>query len=183
MNQFKNIHRILLLSSLLLVFVNCFSQKNVSPDNAINKALKHGKIDFETYLKKIDVQNLSETDTILSKGTKLDDKAIKLLHLNSLDERFKGFYFCRKIDVSKNFLSIIISSKKINQVDWYLINYDQYFNIIDSLLVFKRIGNVNHLSSKILNHKVSSMEVFVDQGQAITQGWETKITENGKFEK
>ncbi|MDR2237859.1 MAG: hypothetical protein LBE92_17180 [Chryseobacterium sp.] len=183
MTQLKNISRIFLLSSFLLVFVNCFSQKNANPEQALNKEFKNGKIDFETYIKKINAQNLSKNDTILKKGIKLDHKTINFLQLSSIHPRSKNYFFCRKIDVSKNFLSVIISSEKEDQINWYLINYDQYFKVIDSLLIFKNINNVNHISSKILNNKVSTMEVFIDQGQAIIQSWETKISENGKFEK
>lgn len=183
MNSLKNISRVFLLSSFLLVFINCFSQKNTNTEQTINKELKNGKIDFETYIKKVRVQNLSKHDTILEKGIRLDHKTINFLQLNSIDESSKNFYFCRKLDISKNFSSIIVSSEKEDNINWYLINYDQYYKIIDSLLIFKSIDNVNHISSKISNNKVSTMEIFIDQGQAITQGWETKINEKGKFEK
>ena len=158
-------------------------QKNENHEQTIKKELKNGKIDFETFIKQINSQNLSKSDTLLNKGIKLDNKTIKFLQLNSVDKKPQNFYFSRKIDISKNFLSIIISSEKETQINWYLINYDQYFKIIDSLLIFKNIDNVNHISSKISDNKVSTMEIFVDQGQAILQSWETKINENGKFEK
>lgn len=156
-----------------------YSQKNRN----INKASKSDRIDVGTYINKINSQNLSKSDTILNKGIKLDNKAVKFLKLNNIDKTSKNFYFCRKIDVSKNFLSIIISSENKDQTDWYLINYDQHFEILDSLLIFKNVHNVNHISSKISNNKVSTTEEFIDQGQAIVQSWETKINDDGKFEK
>lgn len=183
MHHTKNIIKTILLSSLLLVFVNCFSQKTETSEQQINKELTNGKIDFENYIKEINYKNLSKSDTILDKGVKLDEKTINLLKLNSVDKSAKKFYFSRKIDISKSFLSIIISTEKKSQIDWYLINYDKDFKIIDSLLIFKNIDNVNYISSKITNDKVETLEVFVDQGQAITQGWEKKINKEGRFER
>ena len=172
-----------LIKSSLIIFAKKKKKKNENYEHTIKKELKDGKIDFETFIKQINSQNLSKSDTVLNKGIKLDNKAIKFLQLNSVDKKPQNFYFSRKIDISKNFLSIIISSEEETQINWYLINYNQYFKIIDSVLIFKNIDNVNHISSKISDNKVSTMEIFVDQGQAILQSWETKINENGKFEK
>ena len=55
MNNLKNLIRIFLISSSLIIFASCFSQKNENYEHTIKKELKDGKIDFETFIKQIKV--------------------------------------------------------------------------------------------------------------------------------
>lgn len=175
-----------ILLFLFLIFQSCASVSKKNPEINLNKELKNGTISFVEYSSKIKTNKPSYSDSLALKGRskpiELDVKSVEFLKLNSIDAKAKKFYFLQKIELSENFISIVVSSKKAEKNSTYLINYNADYQIIDNLLIFLDYNDNNFsLSSQLYKDKISTNEIFIDQGQAIIQSWGRKINDNGTF--
>ena len=107
------------------------------------------------------------------------------MKLNSIDAKAKILYKKQKIELSENFISIVVSSKKAEKNSTYLINYNTDYQIIDNLLIFLDYNDNNFsLSSQLYKDKITTIEAHTDPGETIVKGWhswDTKINDSGTF--
>ena len=167
------------------VAIQCASNKNVYNANPSFENIS--KSDFKDYIVKkvadppIIRDTVSITKTV--KGIPLNNNAIELLKLNHVDGSFNKAFLLKKINISPNFTSLILSLNfdKNDITKTYLLNYDKEFRIVGKCLIFLDINGSSNLSSRIKGNQIELTEAFVDQGHAIIQSWSRRIDDTGSI--
>lgn len=157
-----------LLLCLAICFISC---KNYSKKNNVefpNKQKQVSQSDNDLF-KSLEIKKPPITDSTnfdnFKNQNKIEDSLISQLNLKTLNEHAKNFYADYWIAISKDFRSLVITTKSETEMKTFLVNLSNQNEIIDKLEIsydeiaesmMYKIGTINQDNVKIETYLYSS---------------------------